>query len=179
MPCSPEAARLVLRDPGPQDEEVLRRAHRDLAREGFGVLFDPGLPWREQLRGWAAERAGEGLPPGRVPADYLVADVDGTVVGRVSVRHELTPWLLEVGGHVGYAVWPGHRRRGYGTAMLRAGLRRLRELGVPRALITCDAENLGSAAVIEACGGVLEDVREVAPGAPAKRRYWIDLTTSG
>jgi predicted acetyltransferase len=39
-------------------------------------------------------------------------------------------------------------------------------------LVTCDEDNLASIAVIERCGGVLEDVRPDPDGAP-KRRYWI------
>jgi predicted acetyltransferase len=38
--------------------------------------------------------------------------------------------------------------------------------------VTCDDDNVGSATVIERCGGVLEDVRSVAGGAP-KRRYLV------
>jgi len=33
--------------------------------------------------------------------------------------------------------------------------------------VTCDDDNVASVRVIEACGGVLEDVRGV------KRRYWV------
>ncbi|HYN65972.1 MAG TPA: hypothetical protein VES93_03725 [Ornithinibacter sp.] len=35
------------------------------------------------------------------------------------------------------------------------------------ALVTCDVDNVGSAKVIEANGGVLEDVRG------DKKRYWV------
>ena len=38
-------------------------------------------------------------------------------------------------------------------------------------LVTCDVDNVGSRRVIEANGGVLEDVRG------AKRRYWIPTPT--
>lgn len=38
--------------------------------------------------------------------------------------------------------------------------------------MTCDDGNVGSATVIECCGGVLEDIRPVASGSP-KRRYWV------
>jgi predicted acetyltransferase len=94
------------------------------------------------------------------------------VVGRVSVRHRLTPTLLEHGGHVGYAVGPRFRRRGHATEILRQSVARLGDLGVERVLVTCDDDNAGSARVIEACGGVLEDVRTVA-GHPPARRYCI------
>jgi predicted acetyltransferase len=40
-------------------------------------------------------------------------------------------------------------------------------LGIDPALVTCDVDNVGSIGVIEAAGGVLEDVRGI------KRRYWV------
>jgi len=94
------------------------------------------------------------------------------VVGRVSVRHRLTDSLARVGGHIGYGVRPAYRRRRYATALLRAGLALAREHGIDPALVTCDDDNLGSATVIERCGGVLENVMDVADGSP-KRRYWV------
>ena len=39
-------------------------------------------------------------------------------------------------------------------------------------LVTCDEDNVVSAAVIERGGGVLEDIRTDPDGTP-KRRYWI------
>lgn len=163
---------LVLRPPRPDDEDALRRMHEQLLAEGFEVVLADGS-WAEVLAQVEREAAGVDLPPGRVRADFLVAEVDGEPVGRASVRHELTPYLLEVGGHVGYAVAPQHRRRGYATEILRQSVARLRSVGVDRVLVTCDDDNPASAAVIEACGGVLEDVRAVGPGRPPKRRYWI------
>lgn len=163
---------LILRPPRPDDETVLRRLHAELAPEGFEFLLAEGT-WDEVLEQIRRESAGTDLPPGRVRADFLVAEVDGELVGRVSIRYALTEFLREVGGHVGYGVAPAHRRQGYATEILRQSLALLAESGVDRALVTCDEDNVGSAAVIEACGGVLEDVRAVDGVAP-KRRYWID-----
>jgi predicted acetyltransferase len=56
--------------------------------------------------------------------------------------------------------------------MLRQSLVVARAGGVSRALVTCDDDNLGSRKVIEANGGVLENVVDV-DGVPL-RRYWID-----
>lgn len=88
-------------------------------------------------------------------------------VGRICVRHELTDTLREVGGHIGYDVRRSRRREGQATAMLAAVLPEAAALGIDPALITCDDDNLGSRAVIEANGGVLEDQRG------RKRRYWV------
>jgi predicted acetyltransferase len=91
------------------------------------------------------------------------------------LRHALNDDLRRNGGHVGYAVRPAHRRRGYATEILRQSLVVLRALGVERVLVTCDDDNIGSATVIERCGGVLQDVVPAAAAdATPIRRYWID-----
>ena len=71
-----------------------------------------------------------------------------------------------------HAAQPQHRRRGYGTEILGQSLVVARAAGVDRVLVTCDDDNVGSAAVIERCGGVLESVIDGSDGV-AKRRYWI------
>jgi predicted acetyltransferase len=106
-------------------------------------------------------------PHGYVP-DTELWWVDGEeFLGRVGVRHRLTPVLLEIGGHIGYDVRPSARRRGHATAMLREALAVARGLGIGPALVTCDVDNVGSRAVIERNGGVLEDERS------GKLRFWV------
>jgi predicted acetyltransferase len=75
--------------------------------------------------------------------------------------------LREYGGHVGYEVRPTARRQGHATRMLREVLPHVRALGIESALLTCDEDNVASARVIVAAGGVLEDRRGV------KLRYWV------
>ena len=163
---------LSLRPPTVADEAAMRRMHEQLAQEGFQFLLADG-PWPHVLAQIEWESRGVGLPEGRVPADFLVAEVDGEPVGRVSIRHRLNDFLLQEGGHIGYAVAPQFRRRGYGTEIVREAVKRLAALGVDRVLITCDDGNHASAGTIEKAGGVLEDVRPTASGGPPKRRYWI------
>lgn len=106
-----------------------------------------------------------------VTGTYLwMVDAD-EVVGRISLRHTLTPWLREMGGHIGYAVRPTARRRGHATRAVSLVLPICRELGIDPVLITCDDDNLGSRRAIELNGGVLEDVRQ------HKMRFWVP--TSG
>ncbi|MFC7550133.1 GNAT family N-acetyltransferase [Plantactinospora sp. GCM10030261] len=92
-------------------------------------------------------------PDGWVPTTYLWW-VDGPeYLGRLAVRHRLTPVLRELGGHIGYDVRPTARRRGHATAMLRAALPIAHRLGIDPALIMCDVTNVASRLVIERNGG--------------------------
>ena len=102
----------------------------------------------------------------RVPGTFLVAEVDGQLVGRVSIRHELNAHLRREGGHIGYGVRPGFRGRGHATRMLALGLQRLAELGFDEVLVTCDHDNVGSIRVIERCGGRHVATTTNAEGVP-------------
>lgn len=74
------------------------------------------MTWPEYLAMLERTRRGVDLPADRVRATFLVADVKGVIVGRASIRHTLNDQLRHLGGHIGYAVLPEHRRRGYGKA---------------------------------------------------------------
>jgi predicted acetyltransferase len=105
--------------------------------------------------------------PGYVPCTTLWY-VDGAeYLGRLAIRHRLTEWLLEYGGHIGYDVRPGARRQGHATAMLAQALPIAKRLGIDDVLITCDADNVGSRRVIEANRGRFDDERG------GKLRFWV------
>jgi predicted acetyltransferase len=112
------------------------------------------------------------LAPDRVAASFLVAEEDGDLVGRASIRHELNEFLVHVGGHIGFAVRPAYRRRGVGGEILRQSLIVARAHGVDAALVTCDEDNVASATVIERQGGVFQDTVLDSQGT-RMRRYWI------
>ncbi len=172
--CHSGAVSLELRALRADDAGGARAAHAELAAEDFAFLpfFDAEEAWDAYLARITRLSRGEDLPPGIVPWTDLYGVVDGVVVGRVSVRHRLTESLERVGGHIGYGVRPAYRRRGYATALLGAGPAVAREHGIDPALVMCDDNNTGSATVIERCGGMLENVADVADGRP-KRRYWV------
>ena len=126
---------------------------------------DELVDWVERLLTAGRERLPR--PEGQVPTTNLWWLDGDTYLGRVQVRHRLTPSLLEVGGHIGYHVAPAHRRRGHARAMLAAALPVAAELGIDCALLTCDAGNDASRKVIEANGGLFHDQRG------QKLRFWF------
>ena len=146
---------------------------------GWWVLGRPMEPTEEYFAELLAAlpEAAEGDPAaGVVPSDYYWitagdGGADDEVVGFLNLRHELNESLLEEGGHIGYSVRRSARRQGHATRALALALARCAELGIDRALVTCDEDNEGSRRTIERCGGVLEDVRGT------KLRYWIDVLT--
>jgi predicted acetyltransferase len=59
--------------------------------------------------------------------------------------------------------------------ILALTLEQCRRLGIRRVLVTCLEDNIASARVIEANGGVLENVIDAPGGRGSLRRYWISL----
>ena len=168
---------IVLRAPTGSEENEVLLAHRATSPGVPNFLHHDleAMPFGQYLELLAAQARGELLPPGHVPSTFLFAFAGSRIVGRVSIRHTLTPDLERLGGHIGYVVVPEFRRQGCATAMLAQALQIARDdLGLTRVLLTCDDDNVGSIRTIEKNGGVLENV-VAAPGlATPKRRYWID-----
>jgi len=133
---------------------------------GAGQLPD------DELAGWVESlvvdsREGTPRPAGFVPSTNLWWVEGEDYLGRVQIRHRLTPHLRGLGGHIGYHVVAAHRRRGHATAMLAAALPVALAVGIECALVTCDTDNVGSRKTIEANGGLFCDQRG------GKLRYWV------
>ncbi len=106
-----------------------------------------------------------------VPGEaYFVVDEADRIVGEVYLRLALTPALEEDGGNIGYQIRPSARGKGYATIALSLALARLRELGLERALLTCDSANVASVRAIEKNGG-----RRIADAANGQWRYEVLL----
>lgn len=84
---------------------------------------------------------------------------DGEYCGTISVRWQPGTMALPVYclGHIGYAVVPWKRRRGYATSALAQMLEVVHDEGLPYVDIVTDTENLASQTVVRANGGTLVD----------------------
>lgn len=161
-------------------------AHRDTFLKGLREFLDEGLPWyiggdlaevERDFGAFVAKKLAEATRRTAefVPSTQLWAIAEDELVGRISIRHELTESLRREGGHIGYDTVPSFRGRGVATEMLRLALPVARTLGLREVLVTCNDTNVASIRVIERNGGVLRETKVLDPRNPAKRYYWIAI----
>ena len=119
---------------------------------------------------------GSEIPNGFVAHETFWLVEDGVnVVGVSNLRHSLTDSLRKDGGHIGYGIRPSARRRGLATLILQETLRKARERGITRALVTAEKGNIGSIKTILKNGGVW-DSEELLPGYDdVMQRFWITV----
>jgi len=125
------------------------------------------------------------LPDGRaVPRlpGYTLWMWDGEFCGSINFRWqpgttELPPYCL---GHIGYAVVPWKRRRGYAKLALKLLLQQAGNEGLTYVEIVTDSDNVASRKVIEANGGeVIAQFRKPEGyGGNESLRYRIALPTA-
>ncbi|RHW43303.1 GNAT family N-acetyltransferase [Neobacillus notoginsengisoli] len=120
-------------------------------------------------------KKGKNLPGNRVPTStFWLIDGKNRVLGVVNIRHWLNKSLLNNGGHIGYGVRPTERRKGYATRLLSLSLEKAKELGIQKALVVCDDNNIGSTKTILNNGGI-PDSDFIEENGNIIKRFWIDL----
>jgi len=117
----------------------------------------------------------ENLPEGYVRENFYLCYEGSRLVGILSLKFELTEFLMQYGGHIGYATRPADRNRGLATQMLAQGLALAKAFGFERILCICDNDNLASERVILKNGGVFENAVYAPDEDLTVKRFWIQL----
>lgn len=78
-------------------------------------------------------------------------------IGRISIRHTLTPYLEKYDGNIGFEIKPSKRKKGYGKLILALGLDKAKNLGLDKVFIMCKDKNIASIKIIEENKGILLD----------------------
>lgn len=144
--------------------------------DGCGSLRNDDFDtWLKKCIDW---REGKNLPDGYVPStQYIcVRKADNKIVGMAQIRHELSEFLLNYGGHVGGSVAIDERGKGYGRKILSLSLAKCKELGIKRVLVSCKDTNTLSRKCIIANGGEYEDTRTIKGENTNLERYWINIS---
>jgi predicted acetyltransferase len=170
--------KLIIRELNESDEVAFVNGLEEWKGESlhwYSFYWKEGMVFLEMVQRLRNESKGIDLRDGKVPATMFYGFVNGEIVGRIHVRHYLNDFLLKCGGHVGYAIAPRFRKRGYATEMMRQVLPICRSLGIKKMLVTCDDTNMASWKIIESFGGRLENIILDESDQKMTRRYWIDL----
>lgn len=174
----PQLNQIDLRELGNQDEKAFLNWIEDWkGQDLFWATFawEPGISHKEHLQKLEEQKDKNKIPSNRVPATMFYAFVENEIVGRLNIRHELNSHLMQRGGHVGYAVSPKHRHKGYATEIFRQGLKACQNLGLEKILITCGNDNVPSWKIIEKFHGSLENRIYDSEEEEFVRRYWLHI----
>ena len=157
---------MILLEPTIADKEQVAAYRASFLENNEIIHGSSGLENAESIEKWLelqeAYKSPATVPAGHVPSRVYLAKEANQVVGILNLRLELNNYLLQYGGHKGYA-----------TAMLAQSLPLARSFGLEKVLVTCDEKNLASAKVIEKNGGQLEDIRIDPTDGSSTRRYWL------
>ncbi|MBI5037101.1 MAG: GNAT family N-acetyltransferase [Candidatus Kerfeldbacteria bacterium] len=162
--------------------ESMREAYLDIALEMIQHRepntewhFDRALNDFTGLLKYYQERArGINLPPGFSPETKLFGVVDGIIIGRVGIRHSLTPTQTETLGHIGYIVRPTWRGKGYGKQLFSLALTHAREFGLDKIHIVSRRDNYPSLRILAQVSATPQSIIRDAHGIE-RSRFIIDL----
>lgn len=173
---------LVLLEPSSVYYEQIKEYRQEFLEAGDSMdgtsslrEYDNPSDWMEHIRLYSRK---ETIPEGGVPGTIFlcVRKNDDKLIGMINVRHELSEYLYNYGGNIGYSIRPSERRNGYAKEMLRLALPYCRDnLGLSKVMISCDVGNEGSRKTILANGGVYENTLHEPDEDIDLERYWISL----
>ncbi len=131
--------------------------------------------FQDMLQSLFDAEKGENLPENWVPdSTFWLVGENKKVIGAVNIRHRLTETLFNSGGHIGYGIRPSERRKGYASKLLALSLEKAKKLGIQKALVVCDEDNIGSLKTIVNNGGV-PDTDFIEEDGNVIKRFWIEI----
>lgn len=96
------------------------------------------------------------------------------IVWAIDIRHNIIhPDLKNYGGHIGYGIRPGKRRKWYASEILRIGILEAKKLNIEKILIAHHPENIASEKVIIKNGWEYFETK--TKGNETYKKYWIAL----
>lgn len=106
---------------------------------------------------------------------FAIRKCDKKIIGMIDIRHNLNHnFLTQYGGHIGYAVRPSERKKGYAAEILKLGLAYAKTINIHKVMLGCYSDNIASIKTIKKCNGILFETKPYTDGKPMNL-YWIHL----
>ncbi|SCY75342.1 GNAT family N-acetyltransferase [Butyrivibrio sp. INlla14] len=118
---------------------------------GLHRYLDNYQEWLDLLEEKANMKPNEEKVPSRT--FFLVRERDNRIVGMSNIRLALNDKLKEYGGHIGYAIRPTERGKGYNNINLYLALKVCDKHGIDLVFMDADLDNPASWKTMEAFGG--------------------------
>lgn len=162
--------------PTEKNEADVTAFYKEFERTGTTCIgYNGHENYAAWLLGMQNRKTGKNLPAHFVRENFYLCYDGDDMVGVFSLKFELTPFLYNYGGHIGYAVKPSRRRRGFATEILKQGLKTAKAFGFDRMLLICDEDNVASEKTILKCGGKFENTLFDEDEQVNVKRFWIEL----
>jgi predicted acetyltransferase len=142
-----------------RDKNNLEYKYEDIAKD-----------FRSFIKKLKQREKGVDLPRGYVPDSHFWYVEGSRFLGRISIRHKLNKKLKIRGGHIGYAVRPPERKKGYASTMLKLVLPEAKKLGLKKVMLTVAKNNIASQKVMIKNGAKFKDY-----SPDGSMRFWINL----
>lgn len=178
---------LYLKEPTMEEKEELEKMIREFSLANDEYQFE-GLgsfkkiyeaSFKEFYKGLEENKHISEINPNWAnQTSYVLIDKNGHIYGAANLRHELKGKLFEIGGHISYAIRPSERKKGYGVLQLSLLLKKAKEMGIKKVLITCRENNIGSKKTMEKFSGKPDTLVPSMYDGIMEYRYWIDVDKS-
>lgn len=172
---------IILEFPTKQHEFMANQFKEEFFENNEMIINGSALFDQMDYREWLINTE-KNSNPATVRNDWVVASTffairksDNKIIGMIDLRHNLCNKLLaDYYGHIGYAVRPSERKKGYATQMLMLALKYAKSLNFTKVMLGCYTDNIASIKTIIKCGGILTESKEYIDGT-SMNVYWVDI----
>ena len=116
---------------------------------------------------------GSPLNDGEIPTSTFFVYDGARLIGYLIIKRKNLN--LDKVGQVYLNVRPNDRKKGYGDYILKAAIRKCKEIGIIKIIISCPQESVGGIKLIENNGGVLQEEKELNGSGIIMKIYSIDI----
>jgi len=149
---------LTLKPLSAHDGQEIYEMLQEIAANENGFSNDANGMTYPEFEGWVKQAYeldnGINMPDWMVPQSSNWLFNNDLPIGIGRIRHCLNDSLRETGGHIGYAIRPSERGKGYGTALLALLMEESKQLGISQLQVGAEAHNIQSNKIITRNGGV-------------------------